>query len=83
MQNALRDFDDEKNVIVRKFDSKSNAFVEYHDIDEYVSSKKKIEKIQKKIEKLEKKAHESFIRTIRFRDRSKIKKRQNKRLKCK
>ena len=76
MQNALRDFDDEKNVVVRKFDSKSNAFVEYHDIDEYVSSKKKkIEETQKKIEKLEKKAHESFIRTVRSRDRSKVKKR--------
>ena len=83
MQNALRDFDDEENVIVREFDSKSDAFVEYYDIDEYVSSKKKIEEIQEKIEKLEKKAHKSFIRTIRFRDRSRVKKRQNKRLKCK
>ena len=83
MQNDLRDLSDEKNVIVRKIDSKSNAFVEYHDIDEYVSSKIKIEKNQKKIEKFEKKTHESFIRAIRFRDRLKIKKRQNKRLKCK
>ena len=83
LQNVLRDFDDEKNVIVREFDSKSDAFVEYHDIDEYVSSKMKIEENQKKIEEFEKKAHESFIRTIRSRDRSKTKKRQNKRLRCK
>ena len=74
LQNALRDFDDEKNVIVREFDSKSNAFVEYHDIDEYVSSKMKIEENQEKIEEFEKKAHESFIRTIRFRDRLRVKK---------
>ena len=85
MQNDLRELSDEKNVHIRKYDSKSNALIEFHDLDDYVSkSKKKIKKIkeiEKKSEKFEKKAHQSFISTIRRVNRSKIKKRQNKNLK--
>ena len=84
MQNDLRELSDKKNVHIREYDSKSNALIEFHDIDDYVSkSKKKIEKIEeieKKLEKFEKNTHQSFISTIRRVDRSKIKKRQSKNL---
>ena len=85
MQNALRHIIDEKHVRINEHASKSNALIEFHDIDDYLSKSKKkiekIEKIEKKSEKLEKKTHQSFISTIRRVDRSKIKKRQNKNFK--
>ena len=85
MQNALRHMIDKKHVRINEHASKSDALIEFHDIDDYVSkSKKKIEKIEeieKKFEKLEKKTHQSFISTIRRVDRSKVKKRQDKNLK--